>query len=651
MLKENPDEGLKYAMPLSSSVSNTVTSAGSWLSRRLVNFNLSGLSNRTGASGPGLPSDLHSKLMQQYRELAEREIRLGRYRRAAYIYGNLLNDLQAAARVLETGKHYREAATIFQRKLRQNDQAARCLKEGGLYSEAIELYESLGQFESAGDLYAELELTDNANQSWKTASEKHCKNGDLIESARIEEDKLLDDEAAVETLAAGWPSSQQTAMCMKQMLTILGKTGQHERSQNWIAKFEKEASRSPSFLQVVELLSKTATAYPDQITRIAAEDATFKLVSRSMTVADENTSKLLATISALHPSDNLLRRDCNRFTPPLTGPKPSKTPTKPKANVKEVTLVDSHQLDGKYDWQNAVGIRGGYVLAGFKHPSDSSMNSEVISKRLSSGFGKSSQVIRTSYNTGSEHPEKILLITNSSRESVIVHRAFDARFISQSFTAADGFDDVKKVKYLDLSEKIYAICEGSHNQWLTLRDHEGEWILDWIDQGGDLVRSLQIDQHEAYIGLPSSSPPALWCDGRDAWVAQGNTLIWVNEEAKFHEFDDVITGITGNVRATANRIALSFENGFRVIWPDGGEERSPLIAEEMSSPELLFTRTGHLVVASGTQCEVYLTRRDKTTLVGSVTIPECRALFRTDDAAQFGMLDSKGQILIYQIPI
>jgi len=153
MLEKNPDEGLKFAMPLSILISSGAESANSRLSRSLVNFNLSNLGGNARPGGPSLPADLHGQLMRRYRELAEREIRLGRYRRAAYIYGNLLYDLSSAAKTLEMGMHYREAAILFKEKLNRIDDAARCLKEGGFFSEAIELFESRGQHEAAGDLY------------------------------------------------------------------------------------------------------------------------------------------------------------------------------------------------------------------------------------------------------------------------------------------------------------------------------------------------------------------------------------------------------------------------------------------------------------------------------------------------------------------
>ena len=97
-------------------------------------------------------------------ELAGREMRLGRYRRAAYIYAHLLGDFTNAAAALVAGKHWREAAVLYRDKLKRPEMAAKCLEQGGLWAEAIEFYEQLGDFEKVGDLYAQLEQPEEAEK-------------------------------------------------------------------------------------------------------------------------------------------------------------------------------------------------------------------------------------------------------------------------------------------------------------------------------------------------------------------------------------------------------------------------------------------------------------------------------------------------------
>ena len=109
-----------------------------------------------------MPYDLQQKLLAKYRELANREKRLKRYRRAAYIYAELIGDVETAAAVLEEGKHFREAAEIYRKHLHKPLLAARTYESGGLFREAVEIYEELELWEEAGDVYGKMEQSSKA---------------------------------------------------------------------------------------------------------------------------------------------------------------------------------------------------------------------------------------------------------------------------------------------------------------------------------------------------------------------------------------------------------------------------------------------------------------------------------------------------------
>ena len=70
-----------------------------------------------GGGGPVdfwmMSPEYSQRLATIYRELANREISLGRHRRAAYILAELLGDLSAAAATLADGGHFREAAVLY----------------------------------------------------------------------------------------------------------------------------------------------------------------------------------------------------------------------------------------------------------------------------------------------------------------------------------------------------------------------------------------------------------------------------------------------------------------------------------------------------------------------------------------------------------
>ena len=173
LLQNDPDQGLRFALPCGEGKHRGIARPSGTLPSHNVNFDL----RRLGGGGAGdpweLPGDLYAQLRAKYMELAGREMRLGRYRRAAYIYAHLLGDFTNAAAALMAGKHWREAAVLYRDRLKRPEAAAKCLEQGGLWAEAIEFYEQLGDFEKVGDLYAQLEQPEEAEKAWRRAVEKH----------------------------------------------------------------------------------------------------------------------------------------------------------------------------------------------------------------------------------------------------------------------------------------------------------------------------------------------------------------------------------------------------------------------------------------------------------------------------------------------
>ena len=196
MLNKDPDQGLQYALPLdgASAPGRGFAKPTSRLIRRLVDFTLR---SRSVPADPWFVSaSMRQNLAARYRELADREIRLGRHRRAAYIYASLLGDWGASAAALKAGGYYREAATLYQERLKRPFDAAVCLEEGGAWDEAISIYEKLGLHEKVGQLYRKLEQHENADRAYQAAIAWHVQHGDIMAAARLWEVELRQPEEA-----------------------------------------------------------------------------------------------------------------------------------------------------------------------------------------------------------------------------------------------------------------------------------------------------------------------------------------------------------------------------------------------------------------------------------------------------------------------
>src|SRR5262249_7355988 len=107
MLEDRPDEGLRFALALAGGGSaRRLAPAGARLSPRRADFNMSSLYSSAPADPWNVSDQMRRRLEVKYRELATRELGLGRYRRAAYIFAELLGDLHSAANALQTGRFF-----------------------------------------------------------------------------------------------------------------------------------------------------------------------------------------------------------------------------------------------------------------------------------------------------------------------------------------------------------------------------------------------------------------------------------------------------------------------------------------------------------------------------------------------------------------
>src|SRR5581483_10593810 len=116
------------------------------------------LGNVLAAGGEGPASvwfggvDVQRALAAEYRKAAEKAVKDGDHRRAAFIYGKLLRDYRQAAHVLAQAGLHRDAAILYLTKCKDELSAARAFAAAGEIDRAVELYRGRGEHVLAGDL-------------------------------------------------------------------------------------------------------------------------------------------------------------------------------------------------------------------------------------------------------------------------------------------------------------------------------------------------------------------------------------------------------------------------------------------------------------------------------------------------------------------
>jgi tetratricopeptide (TPR) repeat protein len=395
LLERDPDEGLRYALP----VAGTSPARGAGpappsanLPPRLVDYDGAAGGRRGPTDGWDLDAEVTARLARRYRELADRELRLQRFRRAAYIFANLLGDLTAAAAALAAGGHVREAAQLYDERLGRPLEAARVLERGGLLAEAATAYEKVGQWVQAGDLHARVERRADAERCWRRAVRQRLEAGDVASAARHLEEKLARPDEALELLATTWPAHPQAGLCLEDRLGLLGRLGRHEAARRLLDQLREDPRRAGRELVVARSVGGVAARYPDRSVQARARDLVRVVAGERLPQAGPlEVDALVAAISKLEPGDAALARDGARWSQqrrrepapaaPVGEPRTLRLPRPgfgPGASlVRELSLWPR----GLARWRHAVA-RGGALWAVGELASNAGVEADVVLSRI-----------------------------------------------------------------------------------------------------------------------------------------------------------------------------------------------------------------------------------------------------------------------------
>lgn len=317
MLKSDPDKGLRHAIPLRGlfrgrGVQNP--SNPKLRDKGPVRFHLGRLFGQGKGGGPAsvwnVRSDLQTQLNAAYHETAKRELELGRYGRAAYIFGELLGDLSSAANALEQGRLYREAAQIHKR-LNKGVKAAECLQRGGYLEEAAELYEEHQCHVEAGRLYRKLGRDNLADEMFWSAVLSRRNRRQTVEACKLLVEELNERDAALNDLEEHVTEND----CCEYYFKLVGEEAEHERASRTLRELRHQDGAP------LESLVNLARTYPDRAIREQARRVGRAIISES--INHDNKRHWGRLLRNFHPEDKLLGRDLDRLYRITTGPSPA----------------------------------------------------------------------------------------------------------------------------------------------------------------------------------------------------------------------------------------------------------------------------------------------------------------------------------------
>ena len=649
LLDADPEEGLRRAISLNNFAHRGTTPPSSRLGSRSLNFDPSRLGGRP-ADFWNVPSQLQEVLRRRYREMADREMQLGRHRRAAYIYAELLGDLVSAANALKRGKLYREAALVYEDHLKNPLEAARCLAEGGLLAEAIQRYEKLEHWLEVADLHERAGNPAAAAEAIRRVVNERLTRGDILGAAKMVEERLHEPDEALEMLLRAWPLSFQAATSVGAVFQLLARLGRHETALDRLAQFSREPVPNTLAQPLASALSVTARVYPDERVRHRAADFSRVLIAQQLQqqgLTTDNTQRLLECLVSMAPQDRLLSRDTNRYLASRREAElrkhritPSPAPGNKPVVHRTFELPRQMQwlhLRREWHWFYALGVTakrltlvrgvwsGGYQSLAWDCPGMVAKHTFI-------------------FEPTAEHGKAIAIAMPGW-----------SPFSQKHFPAADEFFKRECAAGTPawLPMEVHPLAIGEDAAW-TAHMANNRMILSCYDKTrGQLLRTIDVtDNLCSNATRTEESQLSLAVLSNGVVVALGNRLVVTNGDGTQTrvELPGQAVGLVATIPNTRQGVAVMLNQGAIMYWI--GARGCIELDRDIRAPMGAFVPGGPLVLASGLRLMLFDVSSQRVHSVTRLELSGQRAagISSTASPGEFAVLGERGEVTVFRMP-
>ena len=618
MLDNDPDQGLRKAFPFGTGDGHRGTASPTTrLGSRAVDFRMGRLTGSGPADAWDVPFEIQQQLIARYRELANRELQLGRYRRAAYIFAELIGDLRAAAQALEQGGFYLEAAALYQDRLGMPTQAAQCLERGGLLHQAAELYENQAHWEDAARVYEILGQEQEARELWERAITRCINDRDRFQAAKLTREKLGDTDRALGILDAAWHLGEPSgSRCLTEWFRINGELGRHDASAAQLAMLRVE---SREMKQVSTVLVSVHESYPDPRLRHQAADISRVMVAERLPFApDSKKESLVRSLARFDRHDKLLKRDCDRFGTKLARSKTG-TSQQPVRRSGAIELVFQEQLDVRLEWRAITGTSHTLYLAGY-----SALEKTFEVFKINWGAkGLSPDRWRIAYE---QRPDLILahetqiLPDPSEPQSVIVFLHQSRQLPYRVMPHPDPGFEVRPLSGIDPAQTLAVISDRFGTIWRLANDGRSFW-LEKIARDKQSVQSLAdltelFNTSLADLNTESTeiAPTFHLRIGHQRWFVARGTYVYISSPQlrlqRTIRFESPVIDIALSPDLTRPRLVVSTVSDGTYTLCDSFTSGTPRKLEvDLISARLTLSKGGHICAVDGRKCVMTQTSR------------------------------------------
>ena len=668
LLDKDPAEGLRRALPLAGlSRHRGVAPPGGQLGHRDPNFRLGALAGGGPADAWDVPPDLQNRLRERYRQLANEETRLGRYRRAAYIYAELLGDLSSAASSLKQGEHYHEAAILYRDHLAHPLEAADCLAAGGEYAEAARLYDKERCFLQLAAMHHAMGDETAACAAYRCEVDRLVAADDRLAAADLLESSLAAPDEALALLWGAWTGqSPQAGRCLEKLFERFGARGMHPQASGALADLAAEKLAPARVLPLTRHLAAMQGTYPDEAVRHAARDlARVAVAGRLATAGPGEVRSLVELLGQLAPQDRLLTRDGHRYLAdrleqerrrPAAAPTPAGIPAPAVSSRRTVRLAGSFQMPEGARWQQFRSAGDHFLAAGF------GQGGRQLRLVRVGWDGTNQSVLWDDLDpetTGGGSHQLLLERPRGDARLVVCSVAVDGpRLNPRYLPAVDRSGWQHSVRCEQPSwwpEGVFAAAFADDgNLWLLRGQGQDRMLLICHTLRGEIVSQVPIAlpadvQAEFEWNLPEFH---LLSVGNRVLVAWADRLLIHQGEGDWKElaFDARTTGLIPMPSLARAGCAVQLESGVALVWLDRPTS-AHTVAAGLVRPLAAFTRQGTLAVVSAEERSGRLFEiiggqaREAAVFKGVGNRPI--ALLGTADREAFAIVEEGGAVQLY----
>ncbi len=307
MMKDDPDEALKYAIPLDEhgTTRGGEFSGGFQLSKLWESLSLSGGMSSGNRNGGSVDlGDEFFRLRQQYEQTALNFIKQHKYDKAAFVYLKLLKDPNKAAQTLENGKFYKEAAAIYLEHLKNKHKAAECYQKGSMTREAIVLYKELDEYEKAGDLQTKIHQKVEAYVCYKVVLDKFLEKNNRVLASILCKNKMDNFVEGQQILLDGWKQNSDAYNCLAYYLADIPDEKVLLKTVEDIAANNIGEHRHHDFLKIANQLYESKEAIKTELREIA-----YEVIAKEM----QYTPSIVNDLKLFNKDDKELVKDTIRY--------------------------------------------------------------------------------------------------------------------------------------------------------------------------------------------------------------------------------------------------------------------------------------------------------------------------------------------------